>query len=509
VAPWDRLTTLIAGGALSRSAGTALDAAFETTRQQARGARAVRVLEPGIAAELRARETTSDVQGIDLQGVDLDDDAKRGALGRNRFDLLTELARTVPGTGELFALRRRGIGTADKEGITAAEFRERMRRHGLKAAWITDLEQLLQERLDPSQVAAAIHRGLLDDPGLLQGEQPEPPFNVPAYPVYPIPPLAEAQARGVNRDRLGVLVGLQGLPMGVIEAAHAYYRKIITHGDYIRAFNTSNNRNEWAAAVLEYARQIPTARDFFENALRGYHSLAWAQKQAERHGMSPEDSLVIYQNQGRPMNIRQITQALSRGGVFNPEEGEITDPYLASIVEGNVKPGYYDLALSLKYTLPSPFVMRSLTESGVWTEAKAAKRLKDLGWIPEDADEAAKAWAGGSAGTADPWVTKARTQFWGTTHRSFLAAETPEAEARDNLNVLGLDAAARDAVIELWTFERDTTRKQLTPAQIKKAYKKLVTNPVTGVAWTREDATDALLARGYLLPDVETYLDTP
>jgi hypothetical protein len=26
--------------------------------------------------------------------------------------------------------------------------------------------------------------------------------------------------------------------------------------------------------------------------------------------------------------------------------------------------------------------MRQLTASGVWTEAKAAKRLKDIGWIP-------------------------------------------------------------------------------------------------------------------------------
>jgi hypothetical protein len=43
--------------------------------------------------------------------------------------------------------------------------------------------------------------------------------------------------------------------------------------------------------------------------------------------MSPEDALVIYQNQGRPMNIRQITQALSRGGEFHPEPGEMTDPY--------------------------------------------------------------------------------------------------------------------------------------------------------------------------------------
>ena len=62
------------------------------------------------------------------------------------------------------------------------------------------------------------------------------------------------------------------------------------------------------------------------------------------------------------MNVRQITQALARGGTFNPEPGELTDPYDAAIVEGNLKPAYYDLAKANRYTLPSPFTMRSLTQ---------------------------------------------------------------------------------------------------------------------------------------------------
>jgi hypothetical protein len=103
-------------------------------------------------------------------------------------------------------------------------------------------------------------------------------------------------------------------------------------------------------------------------------------------------------------------------------------------------------------------------------------------------------------------VTKARTQFWTTTHRSFVAGETDDAEARDNLNVLGLDQEARDSVMELWTFERDTTRKQLTPAQVKKAFAKGVVNAVTGQPWTEEEALEALLTRGYSLTDADTFL---
>jgi hypothetical protein len=67
-------------------------------------------------------------------------------------------------------------------------------------------------------------------------------------------------------------------------------------------------------------------------------------------------------------------------------------------VEGNLKPAYYEMAKSLRYTLPSVFTMRALAESGVWSEAKTAERLKWAGWLPADADEAAKAWssAGGT-----------------------------------------------------------------------------------------------------------------
>src|SRR6185437_8372620 len=96
------------------------------------------------------------------------------------------------------------------------------------------IESLKDVFLSPGEIAAAIHRGLIPDPGILLGEQPQPPFKVDAYPVQPIDAVAEARAAGLDEERLKVLVGLQGLPMGVIEAAQAYFRGDITHGDYIR-----------------------------------------------------------------------------------------------------------------------------------------------------------------------------------------------------------------------------------------------------------------------------------
>lgn len=480
---------------------------FEVLGQTAWKNEPHRVLDPGTAAELRARESVDTAQGIDNEGVSYADDAARRGVGSHRFNLLTELARTNPDVGNLFALRRRGIGGVEGEGISAAEFRRLMRRHGYTAATITQLEQLLQERLDPGQIAAAIHRGLIPDPGLLKGQQPQPPFNVEAYPVFQVDALAEAEANGYDGKRLGVLVGLQGLPMGPIEAAQALFRGVITHGDYIRAFNESNNRNEWAAAVLDYAKQIPTARDYIENALRGYRTLAQAQVGAARHGMNAEDALLIFQNSGRPLNLHQITQALAWGGEYQPAAADNPDPWMQAVLLGAVRPEYYDLQRHLKYNLPSAFFFRVLQQQKVITEAEAVTWYERLGWPPDLARKVAAAFAPTGGAQADTHVGKAQTQLWTATHRSYLASELTADAAGAKLAQAGVTAASVPKVLAVWDHERELIRGRLTPAQIKKAWVRGAMNLDTGVKWTRDDALVALIERGWSAPDANTLLD--
>jgi hypothetical protein len=165
------------------------------------------------------------------------------------------------------------------------------------------------------------------------------------------------------------------------------------------------------------------------------------------------------------MNIHAITQALARGAKFNPEPGELTDPYKASIVEGNVKPAYYELAESLKFTLPSAFVMRSLAEAGVWDEAKTAERLKWAGWYPPDADEAAAAWtATTTAAKADPYVKRAQTQLWTEAHKAYVKDGTERSVIEPVLLTLVPDLANRDAIFQLWTDEKALAAGAAPPA---------------------------------------------
>lgn len=374
--------------------------------------------------------------------------ATHSGISQENFDIAIAALNKGPGIGTAFDLWRRNV--IDEPG-----FKRAAQRAGLEQEWIDDLVKIKESILTPGELAAAIHRGLVPDPGLLKGEQPSGAFNVEAYPVYQIPTLAEAEGHGYDHDHLGVLVGLQGLPMGTHEAAEAYFRGIITHGDYIRAFNESNSRNEWAASVLEHSRQIPTARDFIENALRGYRTFDEAALGAALHGMSKEDARLIFQNSGRPLNLHQITQALAWGAKYNPQPGDDPDPYMNSVLIGSVTPAYYEMQGTLKYLLPGYFVVKAMMANGTLTVAEAATIFKRQAWPPDLADKAAAALAPKATGaTENPYIAKADNQLWTALHKSYVKIGAPRAQVEPILSHIVTDAPSRQAVFADWDLER-------------------------------------------------------
>jgi hypothetical protein len=463
---WNRLETLVFGAAVARAGSESVTPVLEPVRQRAWTRNKIRVLDTGTVAELVAKGFAK------LE--DVLDEAGRNGFNRVRLEALSALKQVYPGLGELDEMSNRGA-------LSPALVDKALSRHGIPAEYQDAVKALFADLLSPGELAAAIHRGLVPDAGLLRGEQPEPPFSVEAYPVYPIDPVKEAQGGGYDKDRLGVLVGLQGLPMGVIEAAHAFYRKIITHGDYIRAFNTSNSRNEWAAAVLEYARLIPTARDFFENALRGHHDFAWAVEQAKRHGMTEEDSLVIYQNQGRALNLHQITQGLAWGAKYNPAPTDEQDPYVASTLIGPIRPEFYELNEALKYNLPSALYFRVLQQNKVLTPEQAETWYLRLGWPPELAHQVAQAFAK-PKGAAEKEATAADllTLYDG--------GKMTEAETLAALEALDYPADEAQRKLDLIPARRVIASRNAAIADLHGAYKKRDLDAL--------NATNALLALG-------------
>jgi hypothetical protein len=255
------------------------------------------------------------------------------------------------------------------------------------------------------------------------------------------------------------------------------------------------------------SRQILTASEYQEAALRGILTNEQANAKAAQHGMTTEDAQLLFQILGRPLTVHQITTGLARGGEFGGTYADVPEPYRDAIRRSNIRPEYARLAYANRYTYPSAFVLRSLAQSGDLGDASAVEAiLLDIGWPPTLAAKVAPLWVGGSGG-ADPHVTKAENQLWTTLHRSYVAEETDDPTATATLGTLGVTATAQPEVLALWQAERELIRKQLTPAQIKKAYTHGVPNPATGQTWTRDDALAALIARGYSANDANVFLD--
>lgn len=426
--------------------------------------------------------------------------ANQQGISDGAFVALVDAANTGPTLGYAFSAWRRG-------DLTDGQMRTAIKRQGIEAEWVPALLALKQNPLDPSVIANAVHRGIMRDPSLIVREPPRTPGRIEQVPPSTIDPATEAEWSGLNHERLRVEVGTAGLPPGLMEMLALLNRGEVTEDDVRRAVSQSNLRNEYMDAVLALRRRLLTPHEYEEAALRGILTQAEADAGAALSGMEPADAQLLFQIMGRPLNVHQITTGLARGGRFGGTYNDVPEPYRDAIRRSNIRPEYARLAYANRYTYPSAFVLRGLAQAGELGDAQAVEQiLLAIGWPPELAAKVAPSWVGGG-GTGDAHIGKAQTQLWNTTHRSYVAGESDDTAASAALAAAGVAASAVPAVLALWGHERELIRRQLTPAQVKKAWAKPIVNQATGVDWTRDDAIAALVERGYSVAEANEFLD--
>jgi hypothetical protein len=421
-------------------------------------------------------------------------------FGDAAFSALVRVADTGPGVAYAFELWRRG-----KLGETA--FRRALKRAALEEEWIDALVEVKQRILSPQELAVMVQRGVVPDPGYLPVGPPSGRGKVTPMPVAQIDTEQEAAGSGYDHERMAALTRIIGLPASPDLAARMVFRGIIDKIDFYRAIAEGNTRNEWRDPLFEGFREILTAHNYAELELRGYLDRSERLAGTRKHGMSDADSDLLYDVLGRSIPVHQIETGEARGGVYNGPIDHIPEPFLASLRRGNLRREYFNLAYANRFTYPSGFMIRGLAQDGELTQAETHQILLEVGWSPHWATTFSERWAGGTGAAADPNVKKAQTHLWTTTHRSFVASEVGQADVEGAFDQLAIPAVARPEIIGLWMTERDMVRKQLTAAQLKKAYTTAVTDPATGQAWTRFDVLNRLTDLGYSFEDAETFLD--
>ena len=392
-------------------------------------------LEPGDAADIVAED-------VELQDWGADQAAQLG-VGADQFDALVREALNAPGISELLTLLRRNENFDDN-------FAHGLRKNKLEALWDPFIKALIAVLLSPQQIALGMVRSVIDDQGLLAVKLDTSGSNVAQYPQYPGDGVKEALMSGVDEDRLRVMVGEIGLPMAAIAAAQAEFRNIINKPAYYQAILEGDTRPEWADAIYEYARQIPTAHDFIEMRLRNYYTTDQQLYDATaRHGMSEADTDVLFQVTGRPLSWHQTWTGLRRGGTLGGPIDDIDPAFLDALRKSNIRPEYYNLAWADRNPLPAPFMIRQWLKDGGDTTV-AHDWLWEQGWLEVDIDRIITEYAGKGSTTVNTHVKSAQTAVISAAKKAYLGGSLTPADATSRLIASGLSSADAASIIAQW-----------------------------------------------------------
>jgi len=282
-------------------------------------------------------------------------------------------------------------------------------------------------------------------------------LTVPQVPQSPLDPVTEASWSGIDHERLRVLVGITGLPPGLIEMLRLLNMGKVTVEDVQRAVAQSNLRNEYMDVVLNLRRHLLTAHEYEEAALRGIITRDQADAGAALSGMEPQDAQLLFEIMGRPLSVHAITTALARGGEYGGTYNDVPEPYRDAIRRSNIRPEYARLAYADRYSYPSAFVLRSLAQSGELGDAQAVEKiLLEIGWPPSLASKVAPQWVGSGTGSGttaakiDPWLAKANSHLWTAVQKGYIGGSVDQPNATRSLDLIGVSAATQAEVFARW-----------------------------------------------------------
>jgi hypothetical protein len=486
-------TGIVVGAGVGAGAAVALNPVFEVPKQVAWKGLPNRIHDVTVLARLVAQGGLSHTEAIA--------DALRDGYAQDKLDGLIYLSQTRPPVAQALTLWRRFA-------LPDELWTDTLVHAGIDPRYFPYLNQLkVGELVGLGDVAMAVVRSILPSPPWMPVAPPAQGDKVKTFPRLDIDPVALAAKLGYDEEQLELMVGRSGLSMAPVMAANALFRDIIGPDDFLLAIAEGDLRTEWGWVVRETARQILTAGQYAELELRGYYDRATRLQNTAKHGMSTADSDLLYDVLGRAVAVKQVTTGLARGGKYPGSYANVPSPYRQAIQRSNIREEYAELAYANRYTYPSFFAVRAMLQGGVFTHAEAVQLLEEMGWKPELADKVATFYAPSGGPVADPYIGKAQTQLWTTTHRSYIGEMITDADADSALTAAGVTAAARPEVVKLWQAERDLIRKQLSPTQLRKAYQDAVQNPATGAPWTFAEAYDRLISLGYNHDDATTFLE--
>jgi hypothetical protein len=161
-----------------------------------------------------------------------------------------------------------------------------------------------------------------------------------------------------------------------------------------------------------------------------------------------------------------------------------------------------DRLFRIAYLVPGRVDLRRMLQAGVIGEGEVEAGYKRIGYAPADAATLTRFAVQQKEQHADggDLVAKARGSVIVRAHKEYLEHSIDETQARQILADLTIRQTTVDQILPLWTIERDLFRRELTPAQLRTAYKKAGL-PLAEAMQRLDDA-------GYTLEDAKYFLES-
>jgi hypothetical protein len=445
--------------------------------------------------------------------------ATHNGISEDNFDHMVDIANVGPGATYAFELWRRDI-------IDAAGFDRALKRMGLEAEWITDLEKIKNVLLSPAQIANAVQQGHMPNDGLLPQIDPtipfptgytQPPAPDDAQPSHvpltqiPLDPVTEAEHQGITKERMQIEANLAGLPPGPEALLQMWNRNLIDQDSVDAGIREGHMKTKWAHAFKRMRWAVLSGPEYAGLWLRGWITQDEAEKGGALTGHTPEQMHLLYQNRGRPVSPIQALTALVRKspsprGVDYPNHaGPFSEAdFDLAIKRSDIRTEYIPTLRELLYAYPSLFQLNRLVAAGA-IDADTARdwAVKDR-YAPEVVTTLHTYWQGLTGTTttgASARVKAAQTTAITEVRNAFLIGQADETTARGWLAQIGVEQADIDGMLPVWSVMLAIPQKGLTAPQIKKAYQNLPAQ------WPRQRALDELQLLGLTPDDAATILD--
>lgn len=493
MAIWSRFfggaASTAAGFGVGSALGPALNPITQAVANEVWEAHPDKPLSPEDAAEAVVRGLlTADAGNTEAHQTGIDD---------RRFAVLHGLAGEPPGPQQLLELLNRGV-------LTDAEVTTGLRQSRMRPEWYGAFKALRNVLVPVSDLVRFAVREVFD-PGQRAALDLDAEF--------PSAMLDESRALGLSDESARNYWAAHWQLPSAEQGFEMFHRGELSGAQLDGLLKALDYAPTWRSKLRTLSQRIPPITDMIRFAVREVYDPAQRAAlgldanypaaftaEAALHGMSEERARQYWAAHWRLPSAEQAFKMLHRG--------VIDEPQLLGLLRALDYPALWRSRLNdIAYLVPGRIDLRRMFAAGIIDRAELVRGYGRLGYAPPDAQRMADLAAAVSPGRTGTPVTRAQNQLWTTTHRSYIEAEADDATARQRLALVGLTAAEQTAVLDLWRSERSLIRRQLTPAQIRKAWSRLLINPATGVAWTRQDAVDALVELGYSVADSNTFLD--